>query len=1324
MSDVLSRELPAPRRWQELESLAFDVYRRLWKTNDAQLHGRAGQPQAGVDVYGTDRLAGLFTGVQCKGKDGDYGGTLTEAELRAEVAKAMTFQPSLDAYVVLTTAPNDAVIQRVARQLAADHRSQGLFEVHVTGWDTFRHYVAEHQEVLVKYFGDFAPLDVAASIAAGSADQAQRFARMESMLRRNSKLISNLRDGAASDDALAERVTEVSRLIGDGSPKAARRALERLLAEEGDAASPLARYRLLASMGNARFALGEEAEATALFRRAHEAHPTYPNARTTLAIASLIEGDRESAFELASGALREDPTSTRSAGVLIDAAPEAATIDELLATIGSDLLHDADINLHLAMRAHASGDQPLHLRFAESALAAGPDDWRTLSAVAEALMQPLSTLDGLALTHALPEERKADVERATELTSRAWERLKSRDTTAQGRHVAANLISLLVLAGRDAEADAVLDDALRDSPDYGPLVTRSAQRSASRGDWKAAAAALDSVDPADLPFDGLLLRTQAAQKLGEQARAGKLIDLLEARGATEPHVPERGQLLTALRVRSALLAGADRTATITDAIAAAPKSIVLRSLLFDDLAEDDPLRTRLADEIRELSAGDLTMRERLHAAETLAEAGNHSLAADLYGELRGRGDSHVLRRQLQALHQADRRAEARRLFESLPQELRTSPGYLGLGINIYERAGLLKAALTLVEKALAVHDILTNRLAWIQLLVRLGRQNAFADWLGNVSAAIEGGAGELMTLARVIDRYVGHDRRSLDIGYRALRAGYGRPELHLGYAIGLVINGRPDEAALAAPATIEVGSGVVLVNETTGETLFRVIEPAGTPVIERGEIGPEDAFARRLIGLRVEDAIDIAKAAVGAQSYRVSEIQGHHLFAMRRTLRDFPSLFPESPAFGSFEIDEAKGDDRFEDMFALARRRADSAREVETMYREGTLPLPMIARFTGSSVFDLWDAFSVQPDLGLKSAVGIGEEFEAGRNAARSGVVMVDPATVYGWSRMGIAQIIEKAGIRLAVVQSSIDALRQLVDEREGQRGRKMGTFGWDGENYRLVELTDEMVDRQVAAASGALELAERLLLVPAEGDRPIPDGVAELIEDLDPAYSDTLLAALQNKRALLTDDLGIRVIAQEAGAACTWSQPFAQAGHGLAGISHPEYRSVVAALIGANHRFTQFGPAEILGELMESGWSVNDRLLRYAAMITSDTLDRGSIAALLGQLLIDSKLHAPDDVGYAAFQVAIARAATASGKGEVAREDLERALTVVTDIMERNANRLLLPKRLRETTNLNPVQMLIGESRQIALRQARRIRQSLESGGLWRALAQTTEKG
>jgi len=1147
MSDVLSRELPAPKRWQELESLAFDVFSRIWKTTDAELHGRTGQPQAGVDVYGTNRVEGLFTGVQCKGKDADYGGSLTEAELRDEVAKARTFQPPLEAYVLLTTAPNDAAIQKVAREISVEHRRLGLFDVRVMGWDTFRHHIAGQPDLLVKHFRDFAPVDVLGQLETSGRESAQSFAGLHSMLRTTNRIMADIRDDRNGSDDLAARVTEVSKLIGDGSPRAALKALDRIEVEEGDGASPLARYRLLASKGNAHFALGEEDTALDLFRSAYEAHPEFPNARTTLAVAHLLQGDKAKAFELAVSSLKDDPTSTRTAGVVIDSAPAGTALADVEQLIARDLLADPEIKLHLAMRAHELGDHESQRRLAEEALTAAPDDWRMLAAVAEALMQPLSGTDGVRLTHAIPEEQEADVARAADLLRRSWSLLVKRDSSHQGRHVAANLITVLGLLGHDAEADTVLDQALAHAPTYDPLAYRSAQRAASGGDWNAASLILDSIPEDEETLDTLLLKTQARLEVADHAAAAASLERLRRKSATLGPMPEREQLVDALAAKVEILGGADRDETIDRAVGADPGAIVLRSVLFDDLPSDSPLRERLVGEVAELAKGDLSLQGRLHAAETLFAARAYSLAADLYATLHGKTDSHALRRRLHALHLADRRADARKLYETLSTDLRASPGYLSIGVNIYERAGLLKPALALLDKAIAREDALHTRLAWMQTLVRLGRKDRITDWLRDVPTDIEGTAGELMSLARVIDQYLGRDPKALAIGYRALRAGYGEPEIHLGYALGLVINGRPDDEAMASPETVGHGSGVVLVNEITGDVIYRVIEEGADPVIERGELRPTDPFATRLIGLRTGDRVDVPKVGTGGETYRVEEIQSGYLFAFRRTLRDFNSLFPQNAAFGSFEIDESKGDSKFEEVFALARRRAEAGREIETIYRDNIAPLPMMAKFTGSSVFDLWDAFSRQPALGLKSALGVVGEFESGRRAAGLGVAVVDPVSVYAWVRMGLGGIIRKSLGRLGVVQSTIDLLRQLVEEREAQRGRKMGTFGWDGERYQMIELSEDDIEVQIGHAAGALALAEAITVVPAETDQVLPDHLLDFLKDLHPAYHDTLIAALRPERSVLTDDLGFRAVVQEAEGAVTWTQPFSQAAHARA---------------------------------------------------------------------------------------------------------------------------------------------------------------------------------
>jgi len=91
MTNLLSRSFPPLSNWQDFERLCFDLYSRVWQTNDAQMHGRVGQPQSGVDIYGNDRVERKYVGVQCKGKDQGYNNPLTAAELREEVEKAKSF---------------------------------------------------------------------------------------------------------------------------------------------------------------------------------------------------------------------------------------------------------------------------------------------------------------------------------------------------------------------------------------------------------------------------------------------------------------------------------------------------------------------------------------------------------------------------------------------------------------------------------------------------------------------------------------------------------------------------------------------------------------------------------------------------------------------------------------------------------------------------------------------------------------------------------------------------------------------------------------------------------------------------------------------------------------------------------------------------------------------------------------------------------------------------------------------------------------------------------------------------------------------------------
>ncbi|HYG63739.1 MAG TPA: NB-ARC domain-containing protein [Thermoanaerobaculia bacterium] len=135
--------LPPLRNWQDFEDLCLDLWRRLWNDPDAQKHGRQGQPQAGVDVYGRPEGGREWAGVQCKRLEEN----LTPKVIEEEVEKARTFEPALSRFIIATTARSDVHCQEAARKI-----TDAGFPVTVVSWDEICHHLEDHPDLLRKYF--------------------------------------------------------------------------------------------------------------------------------------------------------------------------------------------------------------------------------------------------------------------------------------------------------------------------------------------------------------------------------------------------------------------------------------------------------------------------------------------------------------------------------------------------------------------------------------------------------------------------------------------------------------------------------------------------------------------------------------------------------------------------------------------------------------------------------------------------------------------------------------------------------------------------------------------------------------------------------------------------------------------------------------------------------------------------------------------------------------------------------------------------------------------------------------------------------------------
>ena len=154
--DDREKQIPPPKSWETFEDLCHQLFKAVWHDPLAQKVGRRGQPQHGVDIFGSPHSNyGIFQGVQCKTKEGQYGSKPNLQELQQEIAKAESFEPALSHWIFATTAPVDATLQQEARKISVARDQEGHFTVSVLGWGEIVILLCEHKQVLSAFCPEY-----------------------------------------------------------------------------------------------------------------------------------------------------------------------------------------------------------------------------------------------------------------------------------------------------------------------------------------------------------------------------------------------------------------------------------------------------------------------------------------------------------------------------------------------------------------------------------------------------------------------------------------------------------------------------------------------------------------------------------------------------------------------------------------------------------------------------------------------------------------------------------------------------------------------------------------------------------------------------------------------------------------------------------------------------------------------------------------------------------------------------------------------------------------------------------------------------------------
>jgi hypothetical protein len=136
------------------EEFCLVLWKRILNDPNAQLNGRRGQRQKGVDLFGRRDGIGEWVGVQCKVRT---DGTLSTADIVEDVEKAKHFNPRLSELVFATTAKRDQALQEFVRNLSDQNIKDGHFPINVFSWNDIELELSHETnfDICQRFYGGF-----------------------------------------------------------------------------------------------------------------------------------------------------------------------------------------------------------------------------------------------------------------------------------------------------------------------------------------------------------------------------------------------------------------------------------------------------------------------------------------------------------------------------------------------------------------------------------------------------------------------------------------------------------------------------------------------------------------------------------------------------------------------------------------------------------------------------------------------------------------------------------------------------------------------------------------------------------------------------------------------------------------------------------------------------------------------------------------------------------------------------------------------------------------------------------------------------------------
>jgi len=1182
MTDFTSVSIRPPKDWQAFERHSRLLYEYSLGDPGTQNNGRSGQRQHGVDIFGRRGGGnGPLVGIQCKGKDRDYGGVVTEDELRREVKKTQKFKPSLKEFILITTAPNDAVIQEKARLLETEVRAAGRdLSISVWGWERVQQEINRFREVLKAFHPDATPftdlqLDAAAQTRQDSAQikeiLAAQGASSKAFEERLFKLVESrlpptqissvdppiARDPV--DKVLNDQIDALRDLIRAQRPKTALSLLTNLKEKSWSTASDKTRFRVLGNLGAAHYSLGEYDKAADYFLEAYPYNPGQPISYANKIAGLLIKGRDAEARELAKEALSKFPDSGDLALQRLQAREEGEDVEQLWSGLPSPIKDKPEITFYRIGALRASGN-PLWRRLAEVAASASPEDERLKVMRAEAVLDRIFSVDRSALGSAtgdVPDE--AEIQNTATTLDAVWQQSLKRETPPNigAAHNGALAYNIL---GRKDDARRLLDEVLNlpDPPEETKRLRLALYpRNGPLGD------AVKLADTLENTAQSAVIRAEL--RVHESPSAARA--LLEQRDTFPNHIDAMGASFVVVDSYleegnfEAALAEAERLkARFPDD----PQSFLTIYRVRKAAAEPDA-QSYLETATTKLTA-DSDFVSRFMVADELTQTHRwDDVIKVLRPYVSTRFDSLSLRALVGAAANGDRREILKSVLDELPPEVAKRSFYRRSRIALAIRVQDIKAAESEIRKYLAEHP--RSLEMHLQLMHALFRQDKLSELRAEVAkpaSAFDGEPIDFVKLAQFKDSF-GDWREAHALAYEKLVKHFSDAEVNMAYVAAFLQPGHSTGLDIN-PAAVGEDMAVTLTTESGAPELF-IIEPdpALRPTAEY--VPPTHPIAKALLGRTLREKIllpDKTEATIDGIKPKV-------LHALHEVLENFQRQFPETEGLERVKVD-TRHPGGLGEIVQRLRQRHEAIEDVFRTYESGLFPIACVARILGQRTVETFLALSAS-GRNIRVCEGTQQERDAAlaaiRGSQRKGCVL-DSIALHIVRRLELDRAVAAVCGPISTVENRMLRLTQEIYELEQNLDQPDMSLSWsDGKTYRH-EITQEQKREALNVVRADRDwMRSSVEILPAQGAGDLPAELSEFVARFGSGLLDEARAAQGSGRLFICEDQALRVLVGSTfKIPATWLQPVLMVAKDEGHLSAEEYRKAIVALIDTRLEF------------------------------------------------------------------------------------------------------------------------------------------------------------